>query len=119
MILIAGGSSAAVDFYSVATGAWSTAQLSVARESLAATSVGTLALIVGGENEGLLFFDGYILLMIANASILSLAHYDGSLLPTILWCFIQTADIPLQVAPLMPWMCTTVQQGFGPQLSSA
>ena len=38
----------AVDLYNNATGAWSTAQLSVARANLAATSVGNVALFAGG-----------------------------------------------------------------------
>jgi hypothetical protein len=38
-----------VDLYNVATGAWSTAQLSVARQYIAAASVGNVALFAGGE----------------------------------------------------------------------
>ncbi len=45
-----------VDVYNGATGAWSTAQLSVARENLAAASVGNLALFAGGLGNGALFF---------------------------------------------------------------
>jgi hypothetical protein len=54
----------AVDLYNYATGAWSTAQLSVARYYLAATSVGNVAIFAGGRAgncsltlfiEGLLF----------------------------------------------------------------
>ncbi len=45
----AGGSSNAVDVYNSATGAWSTAQLSVARGGLAAASVGNVALFAGGS----------------------------------------------------------------------
>jgi hypothetical protein len=37
-----------VDLYNSATGAWSTAQLSVARYGLAATSVGNAAIFAGG-----------------------------------------------------------------------
>ncbi len=36
------------DLYNSATGAWSTAQLSVARSALAAASVGNLAIFTGG-----------------------------------------------------------------------
>ena len=36
------------DIYDGATGAWTTAQLSVARSQLAATSVGTKAIFAGG-----------------------------------------------------------------------
>ena len=42
------GSSNAVDLYNSATGAWSTAQLSVARGNLAAASVGNVAIFAGG-----------------------------------------------------------------------
>ncbi len=38
-----------VDLYNSATGAWSTAQLSVGRFKGAATSVGSLAIYAGGE----------------------------------------------------------------------
>ena len=43
-----GSSSNVVDVYNSATGSWSTAQLSVARSSLAAASVGNVALFAGG-----------------------------------------------------------------------
>jgi hypothetical protein len=42
------GDSKIVDMYNCATGAWFTAQLSVARYLLAATSVGNLAVFAGG-----------------------------------------------------------------------
>ena len=45
----AGGNvSDAVDLYNSASGTWSTAQLSVARGILAATSVGNVAIFAGG-----------------------------------------------------------------------
>ena len=44
----AGAFSNAVDVYNSATGAWSTAQLSVARYWLAAASVGNVAIFAGG-----------------------------------------------------------------------
>ncbi len=59
-----GGYSNAVDLYNIASGTWSTAQLSVARSGLAATSVGNVAIFAGGTAgncsltlfvEGLLF----------------------------------------------------------------
>ena len=43
-----GGPSNATDLYNGASGTWSTAQLSVARRELAATSVGNLAIFAGG-----------------------------------------------------------------------
>ena len=39
-----------VDLYDSGTGQWSTAQLSQARSSLSATSVGTVAIFAGGVN---------------------------------------------------------------------
>ena len=53
----ADGVSRAVDLYNSATGAWSTAQLSVARCDLAAASVGNVALFAGGA-YGALFVQG-------------------------------------------------------------
>ena len=44
----AGATYNAVDLYNSATGAWSTAQLSVARCCLAAASVGNVAIFAGG-----------------------------------------------------------------------
>jgi hypothetical protein len=55
MFFTSDGPTNAVDLYNSATGTWSTAQLSVARDSLAATSVGILSLIAGGETAGALF----------------------------------------------------------------
>ena len=39
-----------VDIYNSITGTWSTARLSVARRSMAATSVGNMAIFAGGYN---------------------------------------------------------------------
>jgi hypothetical protein len=47
--------SSTVDIYDVATGLWSTAQLSVARFGLSATSTQTLALFAGGSLLGEVF----------------------------------------------------------------
>ena len=44
--------SKAVDLFNSATGAWTTAQLSVARTALAAASVGSVALFAGGAIYG-------------------------------------------------------------------
>jgi hypothetical protein len=38
-----------VDLYNSASGIWSTAQLSVARGYLAATSIGSVAIFAGGD----------------------------------------------------------------------
>jgi hypothetical protein len=48
------GASNVVDLYNGATGAWSTAQLSVSRWGLAAASVGNVALFAGGATSGAL-----------------------------------------------------------------
>jgi hypothetical protein len=49
--------------YNSITGAWSTYQLSVARGYLAATSVGNVAMFVGGSKVGgvLFFIEGELL----------------------------------------------------------
>ncbi len=49
-----GGLSNVVDLYDSRTGRWSTAQLSQARNSLSATSVGTVAFFAGGLGGKLL-----------------------------------------------------------------
>jgi hypothetical protein len=41
-----------VDLYNIASGTWSTAQLSVARYIIAATSVGNVAIFAGGYSWG-------------------------------------------------------------------
>ena len=48
----AGALSNRVDVYNGATGAWSTAQLSIARDWPAAASVGNVALFAGGAYNG-------------------------------------------------------------------
>jgi len=48
----AGGWFNTVDLYNSATGVWSTARLSVARANIAATSVGNVAIVAGGEPSG-------------------------------------------------------------------
>ena len=50
----ADGGSNAVDVYNSATGAWSTAQLSLARCCLAAASVGNVAIFAGGGTGSVL-----------------------------------------------------------------
>ncbi len=46
------GVSNVVDLYDSGTRRWSTAQLSQARETLSATSVGTVAIFAGGGPDG-------------------------------------------------------------------
>jgi hypothetical protein len=52
----ADGPSAVVDVYNGTTGAWSTAQLSVARGYLVAASVGNVALFAGGQDSSALLW---------------------------------------------------------------
>ncbi len=54
----ADGYTNSVDVYNGTTGAWSTAQLSVAHGYLAAASVGNVALFAGGYNSALLCREG-------------------------------------------------------------
>ncbi len=55
----AGAFSNAVDLYNSATGAWSTARLSVARQMRnAAASVGNLAIFAGGWTGNMLLIEG-------------------------------------------------------------
>ena len=44
------GPSKVVDLYNSASGTWSTAQLSVARSGIGATSVGNVAIFAGGHS---------------------------------------------------------------------
>ncbi len=61
----AGGSlSNVVDLYDSGTGRWSTAQLSQARNGLAATSVGTVSFFVGGRIINSAFFLKYIFVVL-------------------------------------------------------
>ena len=50
--LAGSGESNAVDIFNVASGAWSTAALSVARRSLAATSLPNLGLVIFAGGSG-------------------------------------------------------------------
>ena len=52
----------AVDMYNSTTGAWSTALLSVARGSVAATSLGNVAIFGGGYGSALLWIEEELLL---------------------------------------------------------
>ena len=51
MRVTAGSYSNLVDMYNNASGTWSTAQLSVARRDLVATSVGNVAIFAGGYGD--------------------------------------------------------------------
>jgi hypothetical protein len=51
-VQIGGPFSKTVDLFNSATGAWSVAELSVARYQLAATSIGDLAIFAGGLLDG-------------------------------------------------------------------
>ena len=61
---VAAGFSNVVDLYNSTTGAWSTAQLSVARADIVSASVGSVALFAGGYTGSVLSLGkGGLLLM--------------------------------------------------------
>ncbi len=107
-----------VDLYNSATGAWSTAQLSVARWALAAASVGNVALFAGGATSSTL------LRMLWGGDVYGCACVERlRVLPCIIMvmfplrpCFLSCAQ--LQMVLLMLPMCTTVKRGHGRRLSS-
>jgi hypothetical protein len=78
--VVVGSYSKAVDLYNSATGSWTTAQLSVARCFLAATSVGNVAFFAGGysgsasllRNETLM---QKLLVIVLDAFVLDLRCY--------------------------------------------
>jgi hypothetical protein len=110
-----------VDVYNGATGAWSTARLSVARGYLAAASVGNVALFAGGATAGVLLCrEGrglwvlFIVAFVLNVCVCCIIAVLFAPRPLHLSC------APLQVVViLMLWMCTTEKQGHGRRLSSA
>jgi hypothetical protein len=51
IIAVDGSRSNVVDLYNSASGKWSTAQLTVARTYISATSVGNLAIFAGGDSN--------------------------------------------------------------------
>jgi hypothetical protein len=63
------GRSNAVDLYNYTSGTWSTANLSVARHYLAATSVGNVAIFAGGSLQGncsfTLFVEGLLFVLMS------------------------------------------------------
>ncbi len=52
-----------VDFYNSTSGTWSTAQLSVERNDIAATSVGNVAIFAGGQNSNSRFANLHFLFL--------------------------------------------------------
>jgi hypothetical protein len=83
---VGGSVSGAVDVYNSATGAWSTAQLSVARVSLAAASVGNVAMFAGGQSSSSALSSrdevGGLVVMFARVfEQLRVMHYCGSICP--------------------------------------
>jgi hypothetical protein len=115
----AGVVSNATDLYNSATGTWSTAQLSVAREILAVASVGNVALFAGGDTGSALLCreGGDGVLMVACVSSVCACCVVAVMFALRPLAF---SRAPLQVVlPLILWTCTTVQQGHGRRLSSA
>jgi hypothetical protein len=103
-----------------AQGTWSTAQLSVARASLAAASVGNVALFAGGyksTGSALLCREGgkgEVSMVTWLLEQLRVMCYCGSVFPVTACCSPQV----LGHHPV-PWMCTTLQQGHGRRRSSS
>ena len=117
-----GGGSNVVDVYNVATGAWSAAQLSVARVDLAAASVGNVALFAGGETTSALVCreeegGGHCVLLRACFVFCVWCGIAAlfALRPLPLSC----APLQVMVIPPLLWMCTTLQREHGRRLTSA
>jgi hypothetical protein len=113
-----GTASNVVDVYNGATGAWSTATLSVARYYIAAASVGNVALFAGGYAASALFVQGGDGKMFMDACMLSVCACCSI---AVLFALrpLPLSRAPLQVVFSMLLMCTTVHQGHGRRLSSA
>ena len=106
-----------VDLYNGAAGTWSTAQLSVARNGMAAASVGNVALFAGGQITGALLCRERTMLIVA--CVLSVcACCSVAVLFALRSLALSSAPLQVVVLPML-WTCTTVQQGRGRRLSSA
>ena len=88
-----GAASNVVDVYNGATGAWSTAQLSVARWNLAAASVGNVALFAGGQTSSALLSRGGLECVYGCVRVLCLRvlRYCGSACPSTASSLMRTA----------------------------
>ncbi len=75
-----GASTNAVDLYNSATGAWSTAQLSFPRNSLAATSAGNFSIFAGGGDARSLLSSGirYLIVAVVEHLIFYILHHRVS-----------------------------------------
>ncbi len=119
-------SSNATDLYNSPSGTWSTAQLSVARSYLAATSVGNVAIFAGGAVSGdfsltqfvggLLFGlmrvgDGVTFACLRRAACCFVVVYAAQEVVVSLGS-LQVVDVP------MLWTCTTVHRAHGRLRSS-
>jgi hypothetical protein len=130
----AGGSNV-VDVYNSATGAWSTAQLSVGRIGLAAASVGSVALFAGGYTGiALLCREGVAgvvyccvrVLRFARAAVLfSQQPFALSCAPLqvvlflVLWIFTATAQQSTSApSPLLPLPCSSARLIWWPRSCS-
>jgi hypothetical protein len=109
-----------VDVYNGATGAWSTAQLSVARCGIAAASVGNVALFAGGSVAigGLLCREG-VEDVCCCEGLSVCACCSVAVLFALRPLPLSRALLQVALLSIMLWMCTTVQQGHGGRLSSA
>jgi hypothetical protein len=114
------GTPNAVDLYDSATGTWSTAQLSVGRYNLAATSVGKVAIFAGG------FGGNYFFRCLLKNSCGIVAYACGVFVPCALLLLVValqklvSSSRSLQVQQYsVLWICTIVLRVHGRLLSSA
>jgi hypothetical protein len=109
-----------VDVFDSATGTWSIMSLSVARSSLAAAAIGSVAIFAGGLIECKLILmkrrnsererGFYVACSYEPLFVRDLGPLRN--LAVILHVYLQT--VVLLALLLMPWTCTIVPQGFGP-----
>ncbi len=113
----------AVDLFNYTSGTWSTAQLSVARWNLAATSVGNVAIFAGGEGGNCsltLFVEGLLVWVDACGRWCDVCVFEACGLLFVVFAVQEVAVSwgSLQVDIPMLWTCTTVHRAHGRLRSS-
>ncbi len=94
-----------VDLYNSATGIWTTATLSVARQDLAATSVGNFAMFAGGISSASLRIFFVTAAFVLSCCFCMLRQYQSSFVgPLVVSC----ATLQIFKALSMSWIFTTV-----------
>jgi hypothetical protein len=102
-----------VDLYNSATGAWTTAQLSVARWGAAGTSVGNVAIFAGGvENSAFLHWDNIVVILVLRMCACFIVMVQDILQQLV----VSHATLQIVMIPML-WICTTVQLGNGQRLN--